>query len=700
MHPMKTSISPNRASRRRWIGRVLAWTALTVGLETGRAQFIDAADLSGNPKTQFRSNEPVAVWVQSGTFAEGIVCVVPVGAAASDDNDVTAGGCNSVTFGLQFIVVWQPPLTPGQYDVVVRNAFGGEARQRIRVVAAAGPPTVNVAALKAAAGAMAGPWEDQANRASRLSQNATAISTAVSFASGDFLGGAVNVVSYAVGEVEALAPGLATDYTAAVLTAGGAVLEAIARGVANQYRDLEADPPDPNFTVFTPLNVGRFNERLAARAALHPGLLLAWPHRDHSEAPLAKAQTALANSLAQEAAWIATVIPALERLQGAQNDTNDVFALLQSRLLHRALSHLLTQRAETRSALMAYRAELAAAGLAAVPFDGAALRAQRQRLVARGIRPAERRRLLASGIPEVHINSILDQAAAETPRDGTFTRGGLIDGLVAAMDATQAGFADAAAKAAELVNYLQSRVTFQHPTAAAGGPYSGEEGVSVLLNATGSSDPQGQPLAFAWDFDLDGEFDDAAGAMVQFSLNRPAVTWVGVRVTDPDGNQAFDYAPVRISDRNRPPVITAVTPAEPLIAAVPGTTVRFSASAEDPDGDPVSFEWFVDGVSVGTGAAWQYPVPTAAGLPRAVMVVARDNSPLSEDTREIRRVAIGTPEIELIGSGDGQILLWCLGRLASSADLVTWGPATPAQSGAVLLPRAGPHRFFRAEAGP
>jgi hypothetical protein len=642
----------------------------------------------------------VAVWVQSGTFAEGIVCVVPVGADAAEENDVTAGGCNSVSIGLQFLVVWQPPLTPGQYDVVVRNGFGGEARQRIRVIAAPGPPTVNVAALKAAAGAMAGPWEDQANWASRLSQNATAISIAVSFASGDFLGGAVNVVSYAVGEVEALAPGLPTDYNAAVLTAGGAVLEAIARGVANQYRDLEADPPDPNFTVFTPLNVGRFNERLAARAALYPGLLLAYPYLDHSQVPLAKAQTALVNALALEASWIAAVIPALERLQGAQNATNDVFALLQSRLLHRALSHLLTQRAETRSALLAYRAELAAAGLAAVPFDGAALRAQRQRLVARGISPAERRRLLASGIPEAHINSILDRAAAETPRDGTFTRGGLIDGVVAAMDATRAGFADAAAKAAELMNYLQSRVTLQHPTAAAGGPYSGEEGVSILLNATGSSDPQGQALAFAWDFDLDGEFDDATGATAHFSLHRPAVTWVGVRVTDPDGNQAFDYALVRISDRNRPPVITAVTPAEPLIAAVPGNTIHFTAAAEDPDGDPVSFEWFVDGVSVGTGTTWQYSVPTAAGPPRAVMVVARDNSPLSEDAREVRRVAVGAPEIERVGSGDNQILLWCRGRLASSSDLVNWATATPAQSGAVLLPRADPHRFFRAEAGP
>lgn len=109
---MKTFHSTGPGPSRRRLTYLLLWAALTVGLVTGRAQFIDAADLSGNSKTQFRSNEPVAVWVQSGTFAEGIVCVVPVGADAAEENDVTAGGCNSVSIGLQFIVVWQPPPDP------------------------------------------------------------------------------------------------------------------------------------------------------------------------------------------------------------------------------------------------------------------------------------------------------------------------------------------------------------------------------------------------------------------------------------------------------------------------------------------------------------------------------------------------------------------------------------------------------------
>ena len=38
------------------------------------------------------------------------------------------------------------------------------------------------------------------------------------------------------------------------------------------------------------------------------------------------------------------------------------------------------------------------------------------------------------------------------------------------------------------------------PTAAPGGPYTGNEGATVTFNGTGSTDPQGSPLTYAWTF--------------------------------------------------------------------------------------------------------------------------------------------------------------------------------------------------------
>ncbi|MBN2603092.1 MAG: PKD domain-containing protein, partial [Candidatus Thermoplasmatota archaeon] len=51
------------------------------------------------------------------------------------------------------------------------------------------------------------------------------------------------------------------------------------------------------------------------------------------------------------------------------------------------------------------------------------------------------------------------------------------------------------------------------PVANANGPYSGPEGLPVILDATGSYDPDGDPLQYFWDLDDDGFFDDSTDIM-------------------------------------------------------------------------------------------------------------------------------------------------------------------------------------------
>ncbi len=93
------------------------------------------------------------------------------------------------------------------------------------------------------------------------------------------------------------------------------------------------------------------------------------------------------------------------------------------------------------------------------------------------------------------------------------------------------------------------RMSFSEPSADAGGPYTTSEGTNVTLDASGSSDPGGQPLTYAWDFDGDGEFDDASGASPAFDrVGQDGVFTVSVKVTDSDGAYDTDDATVTVTN--------------------------------------------------------------------------------------------------------------------------------------------------------
>src|SRR2546427_9322956 len=69
-------------------------------------------------------------------------------------------------------------------------------------------------------------------------------------------------------------------------------------------------------------------------------------------------------------------------------------------------------------------------------------------------------------------------------------------------DMDRDGIADATS-APPLVDVVS--VGTPHPDA--GGPYSGKEGDTILLSASGSTDLDGDPLQFRWDFTGNGTFD-------------------------------------------------------------------------------------------------------------------------------------------------------------------------------------------------
>ncbi|HVN61259.1 MAG TPA: Ig-like domain-containing protein [Gaiellaceae bacterium] len=114
------------------------------------------------------------------------------------------------------------------------------------------------------------------------------------------------------------------------------------------------------------------------------------------------------------------------------------------------------------------------------------------------------------------------------------------------------------------------------PTVSAGGPYSVDEGAGVTLSATGS-DPDGDPLSYAWDLDGDGTFETSGQSVAYAAGDGPATRTVEVRATDPSGASTTAQAAITIA--NVPPAATFAAPG----SAVSGSTFTVSlASPADP----------------------------------------------------------------------------------------------------------------------
>jgi glucose/arabinose dehydrogenase len=114
-------------------------------------------------------------------------------------------------------------------------------------------------------------------------------------------------------------------------------------------------------------------------------------------------------------------------------------------------------------------------------------------------------------------------------------------------------------------------------------PNSGPTPLLVQLDGSGSSDPDGDPLTYAWDFDLNGSVDS--------TLVSPTRTFTGsgpqqVELTVQDPGGARGTTRVTVYANNQPPQAVLITPSGGLTWKV-GDFITFSGSATDPEDGPL-----------------------------------------------------------------------------------------------------------------
>jgi subtilisin family serine protease len=131
---------------------------------------------------------------------------------------------------------------------------------------------------------------------------------------------------------------------------------------------------------------------------------------------------------------------------------------------------------------------------------------------------------------------------------------------------------------------LYSRLLNQPPVANAGGPYAGDEGAAVTFDGTGSSDPDGDDLSYAWSFG-----DGATG-----TGPTPSHTYLDdgeytVTLTVSDGSLLHSSTATAVI-ANVAPIVDA----GPDGTAVSNEVFAFSGSFSDPGILDAPWRWTID----------------------------------------------------------------------------------------------------------
>ena len=131
------------------------------------------------------------------------------------------------------------------------------------------------------------------------------------------------------------------------------------------------------------------------------------------------------------------------------------------------------------------------------------------------------------------------------------------------------------------IRRIQFASANQPPVAVAtANPTSGAAPLTVNFDGSGSSDPDGDPITYAWDLDGDGLYDDSTAAQPTFTYTQSGTYTARLQVTDSPGASSVS-GPITITVGNTPPTATINAPSGSLMWRV-GDVIAFSGSGTDP----------------------------------------------------------------------------------------------------------------------
>lgn len=631
-------ISPRRFATTLTTTIALAGLALPRGAS---AQQVVAADCNLDFKDVYNKGDAVCVTGDldyvppSKIFAEAYIYVIPVdhpNPFADITGPMNKGAPNYIVATLGgggFIdeYVWLPELRAGQYEFVIDNhpfylddnaPFDpGKDLRTGYAFSVSNAPTVWSVDTKMIKAQAALALDDA--KAIETLADALELIDKLSDIAELFLG--VNpaaAIKILLGEIcDALMVECPTSYNGWVISTGAGILRELSKSLQKKYLTLIADPPDPNFKAVIGVDFADLT-------------MIGHPWTPAADVASSRSLTAIANQIGLQAAAYTALVPSMEKAQGALQAGDNLWALLHAEKV-KAYAQMAIDAGDTMSAEAdALEALYEGGGVLDVGTTIATYNGWIEEIKAHGLSEDNRNVLRSYGFTEQQIDGAAASFAAKTPLVDDPNMKNVLKRVRGTFAQMKPALQDLVSQAEKVRAENEAVALRPGPRLTLAAPPAGAVGVPMMLTATADHFDPMATLTYAWDLDLDGQYDDGDKAAVSYTPTAPGTQVVAVRVSD-GKNVDLGHMLVETTISNAPPQIAAATPIDSAPFADVGEAVALHVDVEDKDGDPTTIAWTVDGAPAGMGPDLMFTMPDDQA--HWVRAVVSDDDPYSPDAQ-------------------------------------------------------------------